>query len=123
VVRRGTKIDNLVMVAHGCEVGEGSFLAAQAGLSGSAKLGAHVQLGGQVGIAGHLTVGDNVMIAAQSGVPNNVPANTVIGGYPAVDIRSWRRYSAALPKLPALLRRVRQLERVLGQKVTEAEES
>ena len=73
-------------------------------------------MGGQVGAAGHLTVGKNTMVAAQSGIPHDVPANSVIGGYPAVDIHAWRRYSAALPKLPDLLRRVRQLERALNAK-------
>ncbi|MBI3302932.1 MAG: UDP-3-O-(3-hydroxymyristoyl)glucosamine N-acyltransferase [Deltaproteobacteria bacterium] len=113
VIRRGAKIDNLVMIAHGCEVGEGALLAAQAGLAGSTKLEAGVRLGGQVGAAGHLTVGKNTMVAAQSGIPHNVPANSVIGGYPAVDILSWRRYSAALPKLPELLHRVRRVEQAL----------
>jgi UDP-3-O-[3-hydroxymyristoyl] glucosamine N-acyltransferase len=113
VIRRGSKIDNLVMVGHGCEVGTGSLLAAQVGLSGSTKLEAGVQLGGQVGAAGHLTVGKNSRVAAQSGIPNDVPPDSVIGGYPAVDIHTWRRYSAALPKLPEILRRLRRIERVL----------
>lgn len=113
VIHRGAKIDNLVQVGHGCEVGEGALLAAQVGLSGSTKLEAGVRLGGQVGAAGHLTVGKNTMVAAQSGIPHNVPANSLIGGYPAVDIKSWRRYSATLPKLPDILRRLRRLERTL----------
>jgi UDP-3-O-[3-hydroxymyristoyl] glucosamine N-acyltransferase len=116
VVRRGAKIDNLVMIAHGCEVGEGSLLAAQVGLAGSTKLEARVQMGGQVGAAGHLTVGKNTMVAAQSGIPHDVPANSVIGGYPAVDILSWRRYSAALPKLPEILRRLRKIEQAVEKK-------
>jgi UDP-3-O-[3-hydroxymyristoyl] glucosamine N-acyltransferase len=113
VIHRGSKIDNLVMVGHGCEVGTGSLLAAQVGLSGSTKLEAGVQLGGQVGAAGHLTVGKNSRVAAQSGIPNDVPPDSVIGGYPAVDIHTWRRYSAALPKLPEILRRLRRIERTL----------
>jgi len=121
-VRRGAKIDNLVMIAHGCDVGEGALLAAQVGLSGSTKIGAGVQMGGQVGAAGHLTVGEKTQVAAKSGIPNDVPAHSIIGGYPAVDIFSWRRYSAALPKLPGLIRRVRRLEqaleRLLGEQGT-----
>lgn len=113
VVHRGAKIDNLVMIGHGCEVGEGALLAAQVGLSGSTKLEAGVRMGGQVGAAGHLTVGKNTLVAAQSGIPHDVPANSVIGGYPAVDIHSWRRYSAALPKLPEMLRRLRRIEQML----------
>jgi UDP-3-O-[3-hydroxymyristoyl] glucosamine N-acyltransferase len=122
VIRRGAKIDNLVMIGHGCEVGEGALLAAQVGLSGSTKLEARVQMGGQVGTAGHLTVGKNTMVAAQSGIPNDVPANSVVGGYPAVDIFSWRRYAAVLPKLPAMLRRLRRVERMLGVREERPEE-
>lgn len=112
-VRRGAKLDNLVMIAHGCDVGEGALLAAQVGLSGSTKLESGVRMGGQVGAAGHLTIGKNTMVAAQSGIPHDVPANSVVGGYPAVDIMAWRRYSAALPKLPALMRRIRRLEQTV----------
>jgi len=115
-IRHGTKIDNLVQVGHGCEVGESCFLAAQVGLAGSTKIESRVQMGGQVGTAGHLTVGKNSMVVAQSGIPNDVPANAVIGGYPAVDVREWRRYSAALPKLPEILRRLRRLEQALEEK-------
>ena len=114
IIRRGAKLDNLVMVAHNCEVGADSFLAAQVGIAGSTKIGRGVQMGGQVGVAGHLVLGDGVQVVAQSGVPNSVPAGRVIGGYPAVDVSVWRRTSAALLRLPELLRRVRRLERRIG---------
>jgi UDP-3-O-[3-hydroxymyristoyl] glucosamine N-acyltransferase len=114
IVRRRAKLDNLVMVGHGCEVGPDSFLAAQVGLAGSTKLGRGVQMGGQAGAAGHLTIGDGVQIVAQSGVPSSVPAGQVIGGYPAVEVTRWRRASAALLRLPELLHRVRRLERGAG---------
>lgn len=120
VIHRGTKIDNLVQVGHGCEVGESCFLAAQVGLAGSTKIESRVQMGGQVGTAGHLTVGKNSMVVAQSGIPSDVPANSVVGGYPAVDVRDWRRYSAALPKLPEILRRLRRLEQALAKKEQES---
>lgn len=113
VIRRGAKLDNLVMIGHGCDVGAGALLAAQVGLSGSTTLESGVRMGGQVGAAGHLTIGKNTMVAAQSGIPHDVPANSVVGGYPAVDIMSWRRYSAALPKLPELMRRIRRLEQAV----------
>lgn len=115
-IRRNAKIDNLVQVGHGCEVGEGALLAAQVGLSGSTKLESGVRLGGQVGTAGHLTIGKQAMVAAQSGISHNVAANSVVGGYPAVEIMSWRRYSAALPKLPEILRRLRRLEQAFTKK-------
>jgi UDP-3-O-[3-hydroxymyristoyl] glucosamine N-acyltransferase len=111
VVGRGAKLDNLVMVGHNCEIGAGSLLAAQVGLAGSTKLGRGVQMGGQAGAAGHLTIGDGAQVAAQSGVPSSVPPGQVVGGYPAVEVGLWRRTSAALLRLPELLRRVRRLER------------
>jgi UDP-3-O-[3-hydroxymyristoyl] glucosamine N-acyltransferase len=114
IIRRGAKLDNLVMVAHNCEVGAHSFLAAQVGIAGSTKIGRGVQMGGQAGAAGHLTIGDGVQVAAQSGVPNSVAAGTVVGGYPAIEVGLWRRTSAALLRLPELLRRVRRLERRMG---------
>lgn len=116
VIRRNAKIDNLVQVGHGCDVGEGALLAAQVGLSGSTRIESGVRMGGQVGTAGHLTIGKNAMVAAQSGVPNNVSANTIVGGYPAVEITAWRRYSAVLPKLPEILKRLRRLEQALTKK-------
>jgi UDP-3-O-[3-hydroxymyristoyl] glucosamine N-acyltransferase len=121
VIRRGAKLDNLVMIGHGCDVGEGSLLAAQVGLSGSTKLEAGVRMGGQVGAAGHLTVGKNTQVAAQSGIPHDIPANSVVGGYPTTDIHSWRRYSVLLPRLPELARRIRRLEKELEKKVESGE--
>jgi UDP-3-O-[3-hydroxymyristoyl] glucosamine N-acyltransferase len=113
VIRRGAKLDNLVMVGHNCEVGAHSFLAAQVGLAGSTKIGRGVQMGGQAGAAGHLTIGDGAQIVAQSGVPSSVAPGQVVGGYPAVEVTRWRRVSAALLRLPELLQRVRRLERAL----------
>lgn len=113
-IGRGTKIDNLVMVAHGCRIGPYCLLAAQTGLSGGTTLGTGVMLGGQVGSAGHLHIGDGARVAAQSGISNDLEAGGTYGGYPAVEIRQWRRYSAALLRLGALLRRVRRLERRAG---------
>jgi len=114
VVGRGTKIDNLVTVAHGCRIGPECLLAAQAGLAGSTTLGTRVMLGGQVGLAGHQTVGDGAQVAAKSGVHGDVPAGAVYGGYPATEVRVWRRASAALLRLPEVLRRLRRMERALG---------
>ncbi len=112
-VGRGTKIDNLVQIGHGSEVGEYGFVCAQAGLAGSTLLGDRVQLGGQVGVAGHLKIGNDSKVVAQSGIPNDVPAGSIVGGYPAVNVLSWRRASAAMTRLPKLLTRVRTLENEL----------
>lgn len=111
---RGVKLDNLVMVAHGCRIGEESLLAGQSGLAGSTIIGKRVQFGGQVGAAGHLEVGDDVRVAAKSGIDNDVAPGSVIGGYPEMDIRLWRRISAAVQRLPELIRRIRRLERAVG---------
>jgi UDP-3-O-[3-hydroxymyristoyl] glucosamine N-acyltransferase len=110
VVGRGTKIDNLVMVAHGCRVGRGSLLAAQVGLAGGTVVGDGVMLGGQVGSAGHLTIGDGVRVAAKSGISGDLPAGGTYGGIPAVDIGAWRRMASGWLRLGELLRRVRRLE-------------
>lgn len=114
ILRRGVKLDNLVMVAHGCEIGECSMLAAQAGLSGSTRLGKWVRMGGQAGSAGHLSIGDGAQVAAQSGLSGSVAAGTTVGGTPAVDVALWRRVVAASARLPDLLKRVRRLEQRLG---------
>jgi UDP-3-O-[3-hydroxymyristoyl] glucosamine N-acyltransferase len=114
LIRRGAKLDNLVMVAHGCSIGEGSALAAQVGLSGSTRVGRFVRMGGQAGTAGHMSIGDGAQVGAQSGVPHDVPAGSIVAGYPAVDIRLWRRMSAASSRLPEMLRRLRQIENALA---------
>jgi len=114
VVGRGSKLDNLVMIGHGCQIGPGCLLAAQVGLGGSTVLGARVMMGGQAGAAGHLAIGDEVQIAAQSGIHRGIPARAQYGGYPAIEGSLWRRVTAALPRLPELFRRVRRIERQLG---------
>ena len=99
IIGEGSKIDNLVQIAHNVVLGRGCVIAGQAGVSGSTKLGAFVALGGQVGIAGHIELGDGVQIAAKSAVPRNIPAGEIHGGYPAKPLALWRREVAALTKL------------------------
>jgi len=106
-VRRGAKIDNLVQVGHGCEVGENSMLCAQVGLAGSTVVGKDVILAGQVGVAGHCTVGDGVIVTAQSGVPNDVEPGKMVSGFPAIDNKQWLRSVAVFNRLPELARAVR----------------
>lgn len=115
-IGRGVKLDNLVQVAHGCQIGEGSLLAAQTGLAGSTRLGRDVMVGGQVGFAGHLRIGDGVQIAAQTGVPSDIPPGTVVAGTPAMEIALWRRCMAALRRLPEILMRLRAVEDRLGSR-------
>ncbi|MSO19000.1 MAG: UDP-3-O-(3-hydroxymyristoyl)glucosamine N-acyltransferase [Acidobacteria bacterium] len=110
-IRRGAKIDNLVQVGHACDVGEDSIICSQAGLAGSTTLGRNVLLAGQVGVAGHLTLGDNVIATAQAGIPSDVPANTMVSGYPAIENRLWLKCAAAFRRLPEMFESVRDLKR------------
>jgi UDP-3-O-[3-hydroxymyristoyl] glucosamine N-acyltransferase len=106
-IHAGAKIDNLVQVGHGSEVGEDTLLCSQVGLAGSSHIGKNVILAGQVGVAGHCTIGDGVVATAQSGIPSNVEAGTVVSGYPAIENRQWLRSVAAFNRLPEMLRRLR----------------
>jgi len=108
-IRRGAKIDDLVLVGHACEVGENTLLCGQVGLAGSTHIGKSCILAGQVGLAGHLEVGDGAVITSQSGVPADVPAGALMSGYPAMENKLWRKAMAALKRLPELQRTVREL--------------
>jgi len=110
-VGRGTKIDNLVQVGHGCAVGENTLLCAQVGLAGSTRVGSHVILAGQVGVAGHCKVGDGAIATAQSGIPGDVEPGKTVSGYPAIDNRQWLRAVAIFNKLPELAKAVREASR------------
>lgn len=113
IIKEGTKIDNLVQVAHNCEVGEHSILVSQVGMAGSCKLGRHVILAGQVGLADHVTLGDNVIIAAKSATSQDIESPGMYGGIPAIPAMSWKKYLAILPKLPELSRKIKKLEKRL----------
>ncbi len=108
-IGRGTKIDNLVQIAHGVRVGEHTLLAAQVGIAGSTQIGSHVVLAGQVGVAGHLTIGDGVKATAQTGIPNSIEAGAFVSGYPAIDNRDWLKSSAVFRRLPELKKQVHEL--------------
>jgi UDP-3-O-[3-hydroxymyristoyl] glucosamine N-acyltransferase len=112
-VKRGAKIDSLVQVGHACVVGEDNIICAQTGLAGGSVLEKNVLLAGQVGISGHLTIHDNAVIYAQSGIGGDVPAGALMSGSPAFEAREWLRAITAFPKLPDLLKTVRQLEKRL----------
>jgi UDP-3-O-[3-hydroxymyristoyl] glucosamine N-acyltransferase len=115
IIRRGAKLDNLIQIGHGAQVGEDSVLAAQVGLAGSTRLGKGVWVGGQVGFAGHLEVGDKAVITAQSGTSHDIPPGTVVSGSPAFENSAWLRSTAAFTKLPHLIRKVRDLEKDIVQ--------
>ena len=111
VIGRGTKIDNLVQIAHNVKVGPLSLLCAQAGVSGSSELGTGVVLAGQVGVVGHIRVGDMAKVGAQSGVAHDVEDGQTVSGTPAMPHKEWLRASAALGQLGDLLKEVRTLRR------------
>lgn len=112
-VKRGAKIDSLVQVGHACIVGEDNIICAQTGLAGSSILEKNVLLAGQVGVSGHLTIHDNAVVYAQSGIGGDVPAGAVLSGSPAFESREWLRAITAFPRLPDLVRTVRQLAKRL----------
>ena len=114
VIGRGTKIDNLVHIAHNVVIGEHCIVCGQTGFSGSTKLGNYVTLAGQAGVAGHLNIGNQVTVAAQSGVMHDIPDGGKWLGSPAQPHRQMKRQWIALQQLPELLRRVSELEKRLA---------
>ena len=96
-IKAGTKIDNLVQIAHGVIVGRNVLMAAQVGIAGSTEIGDDVMFGGQVGVGGHLTIGRGAVAVGQSGVTNSVEPGAMVAGYPAIDAREWRRAVGRLP--------------------------
>ncbi len=114
-VKRGAKIDSLVQIGHACVVGEDNIICAQTGLAGSSVLERNVLLAGQVGISGHLTIHDNAVVYAQSGVGGDVAAGARISGSPAFAANEWLRAITAFPKLPELVKVVRELRKRIEQ--------
>ncbi len=110
-IGQGTKLDNLIQVAHNVEIGTHTVMAAQSGIAGSTKLGSHCMVGGQVGFAGHISVGDHVQIGAQSGIPNNVADGARLMGYPAVPAGDFARQAVYLKRLPDAFARLAALEK------------
>jgi UDP-3-O-[3-hydroxymyristoyl] glucosamine N-acyltransferase len=110
VVHRGTKIDNLVHIAHNVSVGENTLIAGCTGISGSVQIGKNVMMGGQVGITDHVRIGDGVLIAAKSGVSRNLKSG-IYGGHVAMPLEKWKRAQAVYANLPDLLKRLRKLEK------------
>ena len=117
----GSKIDNLVQIAHGVQVGRNVLLAAQVGVAGSSVIEDQVTLAGQVGVAGHLTVGKGTIATAQTGIPNSVDPGSFISGYPAIPNRDWLKSSVVFRKLPELRRLLADLERRIAELEKNAE--
>ena len=110
LIKAGTKIDNLVQVAHNCTVGNHSILVAQVGLAGSCRPVSYTHLTLPPPPADHVTLGDQVTVTGKSGTFRDIENNAVVSGFPAVPTGTWKRYVATLPKLPDLARKVKELE-------------
>ncbi|MFH0919149.1 MAG: UDP-3-O-(3-hydroxymyristoyl)glucosamine N-acyltransferase [Fibrobacterota bacterium] len=110
LIRRGTKIDNLVQIAHNVEIGRDCAIAGQCGISGSCKLGDRVKFAGQVGVMGHVTIGNDTYVGSKAGVSKTFPEKSTLTGYPARPLMEQRRAEASLLRLPEFLKQYRALE-------------
>jgi UDP-3-O-[3-hydroxymyristoyl] glucosamine N-acyltransferase len=117
-IRRGAKIDNLVMIAHNCDIGEGAIIVGQAGLAGSTIVGRGAMLMAQMGAAGHLRIGDRAFVGARAGLHKDVADGARVWGAPPLPERSFHRAMLALARLPEALRRLRAVEKKLGVTAT-----
>ena len=115
VVHKGVKLDNLVQVAHNCEVGENTVMSAQVGIAGSTKIGAWCMLGGQVGIAGHISIGDKTFLGAQSGVPGNIKGDQTLIGTPPMEPKAYFRSQAVFRRLPEMYRQIAELQKQIDE--------
>ncbi len=111
IIRRGVKLDNLIQIAHNCDIGEHTAMAAQVGIAGSAKIGDNCVLAGQVGIGGHITIGKNTQIGAQSGIISNTKEGSEVMGTPAIPVRGFFKSSVIIPKLPDIYKQIIALEK------------
>lgn len=114
IVRKGTKIDNLVQIAHNVEIGEYNLIAAQTGIAGSAKTGHHVIMGGQVGVVGHVVIDDLAMIATRSGISKSLPSGKYRGS-PAIPLNEYNRHEVHVRRLEEYVERIKELERKIEE--------
>ncbi len=110
IIKKGTKIDNLVQIAHNVIVGEHSIIVAQSGISGSATIGNNVTLAGQSGVIGHVSIGDNVVVGGKSGVTKSIPPNSCVSGFPAKSHTVAKRINACVQNLPDLYKKIKAME-------------
>ncbi len=115
IIKQGTKVDNLVQIAHNVTIGAHSILVAQVGIAGSTHVGHHVMIGGQAGLADHIVIGDQVMIAARAGVNRSLEPNQIVSGAPVMPHEVWVKAQAVIPRLPELRQTIRALEERMKQ--------
>lgn len=123
IVRKGTKIDNLVHLGHNVDIGENCFLIAQVGIAGSTKCGNNVIFAGQTGCTGHITIGNNVQFAGKTGITGNVPDNAIMAGYPMRPHKEWLKLSAYENRLPDMVKTVKQLQKEIDALKAQLKES
>jgi UDP-3-O-[3-hydroxymyristoyl] glucosamine N-acyltransferase len=111
IIHKGVKLCNFIQIAHNCEIGENTVMAAQCGVSGSTKIGKNCLFGGQVGVHWHLTIGDNVQVGAQSAISNSVKENAVLLGTPAFNASDCIKSYAIFKFLPKYIARIEELEK------------
>ncbi len=114
-IGKGTKIDNLVQVGHNVQIGSNSIIVSMAGISGSTKIGKNVVIGGQAGFGEHIIVGDGAKVAGQAGVTKDVPAGTIVSGYPAKDHMKAIREEIHIRNLPDLVKKVKEQEKKIAE--------
>ena len=115
IIHRGVKLDNLIQVAHNCEIGENTVMSAQVGMAGSTKIGNWCMVGGQVGFAGHIALGDKTFVGAQSGVISNTKGNQTILGTPAMDPKKYFKAKAMYAKLPEMYKQIAAMQKEIDE--------
>ena len=115
LIHKGVKLDNLIQVAHNCEIGENTVMSAQVGLAGSTKVGSWCMFGGQVGLAGHITIGDHVNLGAQSGVPSSIKSNQTLIGTPPMEPTPYFKSQAIFRRLPDMYKELSALRKELDE--------
>ena len=115
IIKSGTKVDNLVHIAHNVVIGENRLVVAQTGIAGSTIVGSNVTFAGQCGCVGHIKIGDNTVFAARSAPINDVPANSFYAGFPAKPHKEWLRTKAGVNKVPDMLKKIKELEKRLAE--------
>ncbi|MBI5274463.1 MAG: UDP-3-O-(3-hydroxymyristoyl)glucosamine N-acyltransferase, partial [Chlamydiales bacterium] len=113
-IRKGTKIDNLVQIAHNVEIGEHNIIIAQTGIAGSSKTGKYVVMGGQVGVTGHIDIADFVQIATRSGISKSITEKGAYRGSPAIPLNDYNRYKVKVRNIAEYVKRIEQLEKRLA---------
>ncbi len=116
IIGKGTKVDNLVQIAHNVKVGKNCFLIAQVGIAGSTVIEDNAVLAGQAGVVGHITIGRGAKVGAQAGVTRDIKPEEIVSGYPAMNHRQAKRINALIRKLPKLFKEVDRLNKIIGER-------